>query len=322
MGAISQFPDYNLISLEDKGTVEKFLALDRQEMSECTFSNFYIWRDSYMIGLSWLDSALIIRTFYPDGRQSCLVPLGTGNPIQYIKRMCKELTASIETRALRFIQGVPIKPEMYFIPHYFGESQSGQKNMVKLLESVGFDVVPDRDNWDYVYMTKDLINLTGTKYHSKKKAIRKCLSKYKCVLEPISPKIVLECLKFQEEWCKQIDCTRYPSLIFENTAIVNSLREFENLDLTGAVIRIDGKIEALTIGERLNDNTAVIHFEKANAEVDGLYQVINNWFCREMLSDFEFVNREQDLGDPGLRRAKMSYHPNHMVEKYVAKLKA
>jgi hypothetical protein len=77
-------------------------------------------------------------------------------------------------------------------------------------------------------------------------------------------------------------------------------------------------MQAITIGERLNDSTAVVHFEKAMPGYDGLYQLINQWFCRYGLTEFEFVNREQDLGIPGLRKAKESYHPHHMVEKYVA----
>jgi hypothetical protein len=81
-------------------------------------------------------------------------------------------------------------------------------------------------------------------------------------------------------------------------------------------VKVNGKVEAFTFGERLNHDTAVVHIEKANPEINGLYAVVNQLFCREVLSGFKFVNREQDLGLEGLRRAKESYHPHHMVEKY------
>jgi len=81
---------------------------------------------------------------------------------------------------------------------------------------------------------------------------------------------------------------------------------------------VDGRLQAFTIGERLNKDTAVVHFEKANPKIKGLYQLVNNWFCKNALADYTYVNREQDLGEAGLRRAKEGYHPHHMVEKYIA----
>ena len=105
--------------------------------------------------------------------------------------------------------------------------------------------------------------------------------------------------------------------------LVRALREgldhFEDFGLICGAVRVEGRIEAFSFGEALNENTAVVHFEKAMSGFPGLYQVINHWFCRYGLVEFEFVNREQDLGVPGLRQAKQSYHPHHMVEKFTAR---
>ena len=95
-----------------------------------------------------------------------------------------------------------------------------------------------------------------------------------------------------------------------------SAEVLKSLPLIGCAIIIDGGIEAFSIGERLNQETANIHFEKANSAIDGLYQLVNQWFCQRELMDYKYVNREQDLGIPGLRKAKQSYHPSHMVNKY------
>jgi hypothetical protein len=108
-----------------------------------------------------------------------------------------------------------------------------------------------------------------------------------------------------------------PGLEAENTAIRTAFENYHYLGVTGGVVYVDDKLEAFTLAEKLNRDTAVIHFEKANPEIEGLYQVINQWFCKEALSNFKFVNREQDLGIPGLRKAKGSYYPHHMVEKCI-----
>lgn len=127
MGPIPRFPDYKLISLEDKETVKKFLAIDRQEMSECTFSNLYVWRKDFVIGLSEMDSALIVRTFYPEGRRSCMIPFGAKDPVQLIKDMCEEMSASNVDFPSHTPRGAQLKPELYFIPHYFSRKKPGQK---------------------------------------------------------------------------------------------------------------------------------------------------------------------------------------------------
>lgn len=99
-------------------------------------------------------------------------------------------------------------------------------------------------------------------------------------------------------------------------AIKKLLQHVERLQVQGGTILIDGKVEAFTIGERLNQTTAVVHIEKANPKIPGLYSVINQQFCEHAWKDIPYINREQDLGDEGLRRAKLSYHPDRLIEKY------
>jgi len=99
------------------------------------------------------------------------------------------------------------------------------------------------------------------------------------------------------------------------------LKNFSSLSCIGGLLRIDGKVQGITVASRLNDSTALVHIEKANASYKGIYQVINNVFVNEMLGEFAFVNREQDVGVEGLRKAKLSYYPHHMVEKHMISLK-
>jgi hypothetical protein len=179
-------------------------------------------------------------------------------------------------------------------------------------------VEPDRDDWDYVYLTTDLADLPGDRYHPKRNFVTRCLSKYECQYASIGPSEVEKCLGLQTRWCNLRRCNEVPGLEAENTAIKTTFDHYEHLGVFGGVIYVDGKIEGFTIAEPLTTDVAVIHFEKANPGIEGLYQVINQWFCQKALTKFKFVNREQDLGIPGLRKAKESYYPHHMVEKHIA----
>ncbi|MEM2122012.1 MAG: phosphatidylglycerol lysyltransferase domain-containing protein [Candidatus Bathyarchaeia archaeon] len=127
-----------------------------------------------------------------------------------------------------------------------------------------------------------------------------------------------ECWEFYERWCSIRSCHEDLELKNEGEAIKEILNSYGALPLYGAVIYVDGSLEAFTIGELLNKDTAVIHIEKANPNIRGLYQPINNRFCKNHIEEFKWVNREQDLGITGLRKAKMDYNPHHFVEKYKA----
>jgi hypothetical protein len=150
-----------------------------------------------------------------------------------------------------------------------------------------FVVTPDRDNADYVYRVMDLAELGGRHYAKKRNHIKQCLSNHACEYVPITAELIAECETMQENWCNTRDCGRNPGLCNEANAIA----------------------------EELSPGTAVWHFEKAMADIPGLGQLINHWFSKYGLSDFDYVNREQDLGIPGMRQAKESYHPHHMVPK-------
>jgi hypothetical protein len=192
------------------------------------------------------------------------------------------------------------------------------KSTAETLQKEGLTVVPDRDNADYVYRVSDLAALAGGKYHKKRNLIKQCVGKYQCRYEEITPENISECREMQDRWCAARECGRDPGLCHEYNAIHDTFVHFERFHLIGGAIRVDGVIQAYAIGEELAPGTAVWHFEKAMADFQGLGQLINQWFSLYALRGFEFVNREQDLGVPGLRQAKASYYPHHMVEKFTA----
>ena len=119
-----------------------------------------------------------------------------------------------------------------------------------------------------------------------------------------------------EQWCKDRSCNSREEDYYERQANLELLYNFGNLGYKGALIRMDGVFEAFTAGEMLNDDTAVIHIEKAKNSVNGLYTIINQQFAEKEWSDTVYINREQDLGSEGLRKAKLSYQPVRLVDKY------
>ena len=123
-------------------------------------------------------------------------------------------------------------------------------------------------------------------------------------------------MEVAEKWCKIRRCEDDMNLLSESEAVRESLVHFPVLKIDGGVILIDGKVEAFTLGELLNDQTAVVHIEKANPENPGLYAMINQQFCENCWREVFYINREQDLGEPGLRKAKLSYYPDHFVESF------
>jgi len=287
---LPEYPMAREISLRDKGALTELLARFQPQISEYTFTNLYALRGSKRCLLSSIKGEpLILRE---DGGVRHLMP---------------PITMGI-TDALEGIREKGVLPPIYGILEDDGEA----------LAAMGFKVTPDRDNWDYVYSVEELIELKGSKFRGKRQNIYKCISEHDCEYAKIDESNTGECLEFYERWCRMKSCHEDPGLKDEGEAIRVILENYEVLPLLGAIIYVDGSLEAFTIGEQLNRDTAVIHIEKANPNIKGLYQLINNWFCKNHLKEFKWVNREQDLGIPGLRRAKMDYNPHHFIEKYTA----
>lgn len=276
------------LTLDDRLSVTEYLRRFPPEISELTFTNLYAWRHTRPIWTEEFKDSLLLFAETKMG----LVLLG--NPVGPVAltEVFKEYGSRI-SGADRFprerLAGVTLPP--------------------------GATAVEDRDNADYVYRREGLATLAGRHFTRKRNHINQCLAAYDCQYEMITPETVPECLAMQERWCAARDCRTEPGLCGEYQAIEETLRHYGEFPLTGCAIRIEGNIEAFTVGEALNPSTAVCHFEKAMPQFQGLAQVVNQWFARDNLAGFAYVNREQDLGIPGLRKAKESYFPDHMVEK-------
>jgi hypothetical protein len=183
-----------------------------------------------------------------------------------------------------------------------------------------FSFSENRDNADYLYRSSDLINLAGRDYHSKRNFITrfKVMFQGQYAYEPITQDNMGDVWIFQREWCRKNDCKSQVSLMEEQTAISVVLDNFDKLGVAGGLLRLNGRVAAFTTGSPITSDTYGIQVEKADYEIPGAYPMINHEFALRNCADYEFINREEDMGIEGLRRAKLSYHPVKLISKYEA----
>jgi hypothetical protein len=184
----------------------------------------------------------------------------------------------------------------------------------------GFTV--DRDYADYIYLRSDLATLKGKKFQSKRNHINKFRNTYPDYkYSPITKDRIQECLELEAKWCKANDCDQQEGTGNERRALIYALNHFEELGLTGGILHVNGQIVAFTFGMPINKETFGVHVEKADTSIDGAYAMINYEFANHIPEQYIYINREEDLGIEGLRKAKLSYHPETILEKYMACLK-
>jgi hypothetical protein len=289
-------PDFETLTVDHKYLIEDHLKLHPPEISELTFTNLFIWRNYYRFQVARHLGFLTLLA-RPTGTMPFIFPpVGQGD----IKAWAGD--------CLEYLRGLGLTPRLGRLPETTVREISALPNL---------QVAPDRDNSDYVYRTRNLVLLSGNKYHTLKNHINRVSKRHSWEYRPLTADLVEECLSLQEEWCRTKQCFESPGLAAEEEAIIEALKHMESLSYKGAVLLIKGKVEAFTMGELLNPETVVIHIEKANPNLPGLYPLIQQQFLKNEWEEVTFVNREQDLGVAGLRKSKLSYHPEFMVNKYL-----
>jgi len=295
---IPVFPDMTPLEFAHQPTLDALFAALQPRSSEYTFTNFYIWRHAYGIQLTrFEDGVVAMLALRADPEDSFLLaPVGEGASAEHVRR-CLEWMA--------------------------GEGHNARMIRVdrEMLDRLGvaadeWSIASDRANWDYVYRVRDLIELPEDRYPEKVRHIAQFTRKYAFEYAPLTLDLVPACQALQDLWCDEKHCDLYANMRAEAAAVKETLARLEELRVTGGVILVRNRVQAFSLGEPLNANTVCIHIEKASPDLHGAFQVINREFLRHAWAEWEFVNREQDVGDPGLRQAKESYLPVAMVEKF------
>jgi hypothetical protein len=298
-GLLPAFPDFARLSLDHREVVEEAFVLAQPEVSELSFAELFAWRGVRKTQVSEVDGgvcAYVLR----HGKPCFTPPVGARDPAEAMHRMLTWLRQQGEV----------------------GVVYALTDEQARVAEASGLLVSEeDPDNADYVYKVQDLIALPGHKFDGKRNHINYFLRNNDFSFSPLQVADIPEVIAFEDRWYAHRHRSEIPGLAAENQAVHELLQNYGELPLEGAVLRIGGRIEAFTVSAELNRDTAVVIAEKANPEIRGLYQAINQMYCERVLSRFTYVNREQDAGDPGLRRAKLSYNPHHMVSKYRVRLR-
>jgi hypothetical protein len=282
--------EWKNIQLEDRERLNEFL-LGRFQTGDLTFTNLFIWRIGKNLKYKIIDNILYIKGT-EDKIEFYYIPLPKHGDFRKIKKEISEILKSgLVLRAVP--EGVKILLENYFL---FQE---------------------ERDRFDYLYSVEKLIELKGRKFHNKKNQVNRFEKIYNFSYEKIDSKNLKEVMAFEEKWCQDRECSIYKGLDKESLGIREIFQNYEALQLKGGLLRVNGEIAAFSIGEEITPNTGLIHIEKGDIKYQGVYQEMNRIFLKKEFSHLEYVNREEDLGIDGIKKAKESYNPAMLLKKYI-----
>ena len=294
--------DFKRITFDKKEEFEKYLLDGNERGCEYSFANLYMWgRQSAQIVCDHivLFSQYNRRSVYP-------FPVGYGDK----KAVIDAVIADSKER------GIPCR---------FTGLTERDKNILEELYPGMFSFHCDRDFFDYVYDINDLVELRGKKYHSKKNHFNKFTTSYPDYrVEEINDSNIDKVSAMVEQWYRdRLEEAPDSDFQMETVAIGKALRHYKELGMEGLVMYIGDEVVAMTVGSFTSKDTIDVHFEKARRNIDGGYAVINREFAKHIRDKYpqvKYLNREDDMGIEGLRKAKESYRPHHMVEKCWAHL--
>ncbi len=284
---------YEPVTIDIQQEYNRLLAITPQIASDFSFANIYGWAEEYGLEIAFDRELAWIRQNSP--QEACWAPVGNWD-INWKKA----------------IEILPLRKNIVRIPEQL--ATLWQDVLPEML------IRPDRDHWDYLYSVPELIELKGNRFHNKKNLFNQFVNNYKYKYVTLEKKYIEKALALQTEWCLWKECNDSTALEAENKAILRVFSRWEEIQgLFGAGIMVEKDMVAYTVAEVLPDNSLVIHFEKGCPGYKGVYQAINRLFLQNSASEYDIVNREQDLGDEGLKKAKESYNPVGYLKKFTAR---
>ena len=287
------------IRLHQQAAYLACLEASPQRTSDYSFANVWGWAEAYDLHWAWADHLVWLRQNKPE--TTYWAPVGDWVSVDWQTCMAEHF-----------------KSDAVFdrIPQRLADIwEADISHRIRVKEA--------RGQWDYLYSARELASLKGNRFHKKKNLVNQFLKKYDHTYMEMSPDIIDRALAMQSDWCLWRDCESHDTLIAENVAIEKVLNAWEKLrGITGGALIVEDQMVAYTVAERLDAKNLLIHFEKADPAFKGAYQAINRMFAEHADTDIEWINREQDLDDEGLRKAKLSYRPVDFLKKYRVTLSA
>jgi hypothetical protein len=283
--------------------LDKFRAAEKSvpeaHSSEVNFTNLFIWRSYYRAG--WAEYAgCLCLIASPEGEEPFgLPPVGGGDRLAALDFTLAELAGRTAVPVCRRV------PE----------------GLVRQIRESGlaYAVVPDRDNDDYIYLVSQLATLSGRRMHQKKNHYNYFVAHHQFECLSVTADLKPALLAVQESWlATKLERDQIPPRQLRHGAesVREILEHLDELSLLGLAIRLNGHLEGFTLGELVKPDTIQVHIEKANPEIRGLFVALTSHFCRTLTPAVTYINREQDLGLPGLRKSKESLKPDHLLHKF------
>ena len=298
--------DFHPPRLEEKPWVDELLRRADYRGCDYNFTNLFVWSRAYHQEIARVDDFLVTHVC---GRMGCsfMFPAGGGDLASVIRKLEEEAAGRGEP--LRLVCLTP--RQMAELEEFF----PGQ-----------FTFTADRDGYDYLYEIDRLADLGGKRLHAKRNHINRFMENNPSwTYEEITPESLGECLAMDKEWYRRSLAREGEAeerdLGDEGVALRQAMEQYQALGREGGLSRVYGEVVAFTMGDLLNSDTYDVHFEKAYGELQGAYAMINREFARWVRGrhpNVRYLNREDDMGVEGLRKAKESYYPDQMVEKHTA----
>lgn len=289
------------IDLSDKELIQSYYRQEGSRNCEFTFANNYLWAPHYEIRYAVIEEMLVFLS--DEETFSVSFPIGKGD----LKKTIDMLLSYFEEKGRAF--------KMHLV-------SPAQFERLEELYPGKFQIAYNRDSADYVYESEKLITLSGKKLHGKRNHINKFKELYPdWSYESITDENTEECIAMAQEWRVLNGCDEDEEKHAEFCVTLNALKLRKELDLRGGLLRAGGRVVAFTLGEPGGDDVFVVHIEKAYADVQGAYPMINQQFVLHEGEDYKYINREEDTGAEGLRKAKLSYYPVMMLEKGIVTVK-
>lgn len=341
------YMEFTPISLDFYQAYEKIRRESPVSSADYTFTNLWGWADLYGLSIAIKDTYAIIHQKYP---HDCFwAPVGDWYSMDFeeifsaLGKTVVEMTSKLEIPSNSgTLSGENPSLENHSGQNHSDESLTGiyldkksdtkksiemhrvPKELVDIIQNTiknPMEIIETRGQWEYLYNREDLVNLSGNRFHKKKNHVNTFHKTYgedyrmfDATEKNVS--IIEDVLLLQEEWCRWRDCENSPSLQAENDVIFRVVGNWEKLgNLVGGALYVEDTIVAFSIGERLDKDTFVVHFEKTQSDYKGVYQAINNSFARYATEGYTIINREQDMDEVGLRQAKETYKPIGFIEK-------
>ena len=301
-----------LLNLLQPFTTSSFASLNdyytayQSEVHDLNLTNLLVWHKKH--NLHYLEiNGYVVYVYHPENPFSCTFsqPVGDYTDVKALKEVVTQLYDLCNQAGIKLSFRHVNEPFKIFL------DDQDYPFVSKELE----------DDFDYVYLSVELAKLSGNRFHKKKNHLNQFNKTFSHTSEikPITAENLLDAIAVAQKWCHDNGCEGENDLCFEYQGIKEMIQDWDflsNRGIVGLIIYIEGQPQAMTIAEPLTHETFLIHIEKANGDFNGIYAAINHAMANIAYPNYIYINREQDMGMEGIRKAKRSYHPHHMVKKY------